>query len=375
MIGLFCKAVFAVVLFSSPGLFNQFIKWRPVLKKKRIGLSGKTGNIPVTLYTREKVKTRPVFVYIAGVRSYHNKHRKLNTLAKALAAIGYHVIVVDDKACTDIRFSGNQRNILGELIDAVYQNELFDNECIVLGGSDYSSRFLFSLLSDWVIVQKVRCLLFLSPVVNIDAMVRFAFTGRVKLDGRWIYRKSSANSRLLHLLNIVEKHTDTGKSDKVTEVFECLLENRKAEAFGIAQNLDPETRNLILSVYRGNMNEDDIRDIINTDNRCLEKMFLPSVPRTDVERPVFIIHDILDEDVDCGQSQRLTEVLSSSFGVYLHLTDFITPDGSRSFYLNPVRWIKGAFRLAKTLYKILSFVYSYKNYSYNPTKTAVRITE
>ncbi|MDO9548986.1 MAG: alpha/beta hydrolase [Candidatus Marinimicrobia bacterium] len=393
MIGLFNRAVLAVLLFSCPGLFNQLIKWRPVLKKKRIGLSGlpapllpaslrqagrqagKSGKIPATLYTREKVKTRPVFIFVAGVRSYYIKRRQLNTLAKTLAIIGYHVIVVDDTAHTDIKFTKVTPNNMGDLIDAIYQEELFDKERIVLAGSDFSSRFLFSIMNDSERIRKIRCLLFLSPVADIPALVRFAFTGRIKFGDRWIYRNSSASTRLLYLNNILENYINTGRPDKVSVVFRCLLENRTAEAFKIAQNLDPETRNLILSVFRGEMNEEDVRELSNIDNRDLGKMFLPSVSEIDIERPVFIIHSILDEDVDCGQSQDLVKALSSSSGVYLHLTDFITPAGNRLFFSNPARWIKGVFRLAKALCRIFVFIYSYKNYPYNPTKTAIRITD
>ncbi|MFH1250518.1 MAG: hypothetical protein V1715_05395 [bacterium] len=375
MIGLFGRAVFAVLFFSEPGLFNQLIRWRPVFKKKRIGLSGESGKIPVTLYTREKVKTRPVFIFVAGAISFTRKSRQLNRFIKALAIIGYHVIVVDEAANTGVKLTKAKPDNIGELIDAVYRDELFDKERIVLAGSDFSSRFIFSLMNDSEMFHKIRCLVFLSPVVDIPALVRFAFTGRIKFGNRWIHRSSSASIRLLCLYNMVENYIEAGKPEKISLVFEKLLENHMAEAFRIAQNLDPETRSLVLSVFRGEMTEEDIRDITTIDNCDLEKMFLPSVPETDIERPIFIIQSILDEDVDCSQGQRLINTLNSSAGVYLHHTDFITPDGNRKFFSNPARWAWGAFRLAKVLYRIFALVYSNKNYPYNPTKTAIRITD
>jgi len=374
-IALFCRAAFTVFMLSEPGIFNQFIRWRPVLKKKRIGLSGKSGKIPVTLYTREKIKTRPVFIFIAGTMSFIGKSRQLKHLAKALAVVGYHVIMVDDALNTGIKIAKSKPDNLRDLINAVCQDELFDEERIVLAGSDFSSRLIFSVMNDSEMIHKIRCLVFLSPVIDISALVKFAYTGRVKFSNRWIRRSSSASLRILYLFNMLESYIETGKPEKISLVFEKLLENRVAEAFEIAQNLDPETRNLVLSVFRGDLTEEDVCDITNVDNRDLEKMFSSIVPETDIEHPIFIIQSILDEDVDCSQSQRLLNTLNSSASVYLHLTDFITPDGNRTFFSNPARWIWGAFRLTKTLYRIFIRLYSDKNNPYNPTKTAIRITD
>lgn len=345
------------------------------MKKKRIGLSARSGKIPVTLYTREKVKIRPVFIFLAGVNSYYQKRRHINQLAKALAVVGYHSVIVDHAAYTGNKISNPQPQDITELIEAVYQNELFDKERIILAGSDFSSRYLFSLVKDGEMLRKIRCLFFISPVVDVSALRRFAYTGRVKFGQRWIYRRSSANTRLLHLYNLPEKNDLTGKTDKVVDVYQNLLENRRAEAFRMVQTLDQKTRELILAVYRGDMRDEDVRNLNKIENRELEEMFLPAVPRNDIERPVFILQSILDEDVDCGQGRRLFDELASSIGVYLHLTDFITPAGNRVFLSNPALWIKGAFRLAKALYRMLAFVYSDKNYPYNPTKTAIRISD
>jgi len=373
--GLFCRACWAVFLFSEPGILNYFIRWRPVLKKKRTGLTGKSGKIPVTLYTREKKKTRPVFIFVAGAKSFIEKSRQLNSLAKVLAVIGYHVIIIDDATNWGININRAKMDILRELIEAVNHDELFDNERIVLVGSDFSSRFIFMLMNSSEMVEKIRCFLFLSPVVDIPALVKFAYTGRVKFGSRWIHRKSSVNLRLLYLYNMIEKYIDTEKPDKISLVFEKLLENQTTDAFEIAQDLDTETRRLVLSVFRGEMSEEDVWDIVNIDNRDLENLFSSFIPEKDIERPIFIIQSILDEDIDCGQSHRLINTLNSSAGVYLHLTDFITPDGNRTFYSNPARWTWGAFRLIKTLCQIFTRLYSDKNNPYNPTKNAIRIID
>ena len=375
MTGLFCRAFWAVFLFSRPGIFNYFIRWRPVLKKKHIGFPGKSEKIPVTLYTRDKKKRRPVFLFIAGTKFFIQKSRQLNCLAKALAVIGYHVIIMDDAANTGIKLSGAKTDILNELVGAVCQDELFDKERIVVAGLDFSSRFVFAFMNDSKMVDKIRCFLFLSPVADIPALVKFAYTGRVKFGNRCFHRKSSANLRLLYLYFMIESFIKTKKSEEISLLFEKLLENRTTEAFKIAQNLDPETRRLILSIFRGEMTEEDIRDIINIDKRDLEKLFLPLVPETDIECPIFIIQSILDEDIDFGQSHRLINALNSSAGVYLHPTDFITPNGNRTFFSNPARWALGAFRLTNALYRIFTHVYSDKNKSYNPTKSAIRIID
>jgi len=307
--------------------------------------------------------------------SFIGKSRQLKHLAKALAVVGYHVIMVDDALNTGIKIAKSKPDNLRDLINAVCQDELFDEERIVLAGSDFSSRLIFSVMNDSEMIHKIRCLVFLSPVIDISALVKFAYTGRVKFSNRWIRRSSSASLRILYLFNMLESYIETGKPEKISLVFEKLLENRVAEAFEIAQNLDPETRNLVLSVFRGDLTEEDVCDITNVDNRDLEKMFSSIVPETDIEHPIFIIQSILDEDVDCSQSQRLLNTLNSSASVYLHLTDFITPDGNRTFFSNPARWIWGAFRLTKTLYRIFIRLYSDKNNPYNPTKTAIRITD
>ncbi|MBN2600676.1 MAG: hypothetical protein JXR87_01640, partial [Candidatus Marinimicrobia bacterium] len=184
--GLFYRALGAVFLFSAPGLFSRIIWRRSALKKKRIGLSGKSGKISVTLYTREKKNPRPVFIFVSGAKSFVQKSRQLSHMAKALAVIGYHVIIVDDTAYTGITITRTKLDILSELIEAVYQDGLFDKERIVLSGSDFSSRFLLKLINNSEMLAKIRCFLFLSPVVDVPALVKFAYTGRVRFGNRWV---------------------------------------------------------------------------------------------------------------------------------------------------------------------------------------------
>ena len=360
-----------VILMSRRRVINRLIYRRSIIKRK-IGLEVSGKWFPVTLYTGVKEKTRPVVIFLSGSRAFSWKKQQLNLFARALAVIGYHFIVVDNSIHDDLTIEAGPGDFIKGLIESVTSNKIFDSDRIILAASDFSARLIYSFMNDKKSMEKIRAIFLLAPVSDIPALVRFAFTGRTRYGNHWIYRPSSANVRLLYLYNILGQYLDPGKKDRVSDVFCKLLNNNTTEAFETVRSLDRETRQLILSVYRGDMVDKDIDDIVNIDNKYFADMFLPEVPAKDIEIPVFIFHSILDRDVDCGQSQILFEKLNSSAGIYLHFSDYFSSEKYRSIFPSPARWFRGAFRLTVALYKLLAEVYSKKNRPYNPTKEPLR---
>lgn len=371
---LFGRAAWVVLLYSSGKLLSYCIRRRPVLNKKLVGLPGKDRIHPVVLYTRARPRIRPVFIIVAGTSAFARKRHRLNRFARALALVGYHVIIVKNENGQLIPGTINPVEIV-EIVEAVYRDERFDSSRIVLAGADFSSACLLVAMNSAATLGKVHSFLFLAPVTEISSLINFALRGRVKIQERWFQRPSSVKIRLLYLLYVLKNGLPPDQFERVSGIISLLLSERPTTAFEKVQSLESDIHHLLMAVYRGDMEADAIRSLLQMYQHDLDESYSKAIPPTDVERPVFIMHSILDEDIDCGQSQLLWEKLSSTAGVYLHFTDFLCGDGCRSFAVNPAKWVRGAFGMTRSLYRLLAYLYSIKNFPYNPNQSALHIRD
>lgn len=371
---LFGRAAQVVWLYSSGKFLSYCIRRRPVLNKQLIGLPGKDRIYPVVLYTGARPGIRPVFIIVAGTSAFSRKRHSLNRFARALALVGYHVIIVKDE--NGQRIPGVTDPIeIGEIVEAVYRDERFDSSRIVLAGADFGSACLLAAMNSATTLGKVHSFLFLAPVTEISHLIDFALRGRVKIRNRWFYQPSSVKIRLLYLLYVLKNGLPHDQFEQVSGIISLLLSERPTTALEKVQRLESAIHHLLMAVYRGEMGADAIRRLRQMYRHDLDELYSKAIPATDVKRPVFIIHSILDEDIDCGQSRLLWEKLSSSAGVYLHFTDFVRGDGCRSFAVNPAGWVRGAFGMSRALYRVLAYLYSNKNFPHNPTQSALHIRD
>jgi len=369
--GLFIKAFRVVLLSSRPAILSKQIKRNPGLLIERTAFDGKDGPIPVALYTRQKKKRRPVFIFLSCNEAFAWKKRQIKRLARALAIAGYHAILFENNISDSLRIADNQTDVIGDLIDAVAGNSLFDGERIILVAADFNTRLVFKAMQTNRVPEKIRAFVFLSPVTDFNALVRFACTGRVKFGKHWVARPSSSGLRLLHFYNMLGQYFDN-EPNILPDILKLLLTGQRTEAFDSLKNLDRETRDLVLALFRGDVPPETTDILMRLDKKFLANMFLPTLPDKDIGKPVFIFQSIYDKDVDCGQSQILFKNLFSSKGVHLHYSDYYSSESYRHILLNPIRWLKGAFRLALALYRVFANVYSTKNLPYNPTGEPLR---
>lgn len=369
MLLLFRRAAMVVGLFASPRLLRR----HTTVKKRLIGLPGKSGSRPAILYSKEGFRKGPVFIIIAGLSPFFQKRQNLYRLAKALAVVGYHVIIVHSEDAPPYLPDQIEPAEIDDIVAAVHKDERFDSRRIVLGAFDFGSAYLFAAMNSAGTLRKVHSFLFLAPVTDVKTLIDFALRGRVRIRHRWYLRTSSVKIRLLYLLYVLKRGLQSDHFNQVSDIVNLLFMDRRSDAFRRIQSLDPALRHLLLSVFKGEMDDDAVRSMLEMYQHDLDALFSEAVPSKDIGRPVFIMHSIHDKDIDSGQSQRLWEKLSSSAGVYLHTTDFIPADGCRRCIANPASRLRGAFQMSRALYRVLAFLYSDKNLPYNPTRTALRM--
>lgn len=373
MLLLFRQAAMVVGLFAGPRLLRRALHRHTTVKKRLIGLPGKSGSRPAILYSKEETRKRPVFIIIAGLSPFFQKRQHLHRLAKALAVVGYHVIIVHSEDTPPHLPDQIEPAEIDDIVAAVHKDGRFDSRRIVLGAFDFGSAYLFAAMNSSDTLRKVHSFLFLAPVTDVTTLINFALRSRVRIRRRWYLRTSSVKIRLLYLLYVLKRGLQADHFNQVSDIVNLLYMDRRSDAFRRVQSLDPALRHLLLSVFKGEMDDEAVRSLLEMYQQDLDVLFSEAVPTKDIGRPVFIMHSIHDTDIDNGQSQRLWEKLSSSAGVYLHTTDFIPADGYRRWIANPARWLRGAFLMTRALYRVLACLYSDKNLPYNPTQTAHRM--
>ena len=372
LIRLAVKAVFLVLILGSRCLFNWRLKNNTVFKKEWLSLSDGNKSVPGILYTTQRDRTRPVFLLIAGIGTYINKRRFFHRLAQSLAMAGYHAVIYEDPGLDNGSLSLKTVEDIKHVIRAIATNQIADAKRIVLIGSDFSARFIMSAIADKNINCLVRSILLFSPVSDLKTSSKFAFTGKMRAFGKLSYLEPASSSRFVFLNNIFKEYFKKDLSPGVRSVIEDLLKNRTDLALRNIHRLDVDAKNNLLSIFRGDIESEEVNRLLKINNQRLENRVFDPLPEHDLGKPVFLIHNILDRYVDYGQSTMLFNRLHSSAGIYLHLTNFLIGDEAKSVFSNPVRWLRGAAVLSNAFYRLLAVVYTSKNIPYNPTGKPLR---
>ncbi len=372
LIRLAVKAVFLVLTLGIRRLFNWRLKNSTVLKKEWLSLSYGNKSVPGILYTTQRNRVRPVFLFIAGIGTYINKRRFFHRLAQSLALAGYHAIIYEDPDLDNGSLSSKTVENIKHVVRAISVNQIADAKRIVLIGSDFSARFIMSAITDKNINCLVRSILLFSPVSGMKTSSKFAFTGKIRAFGKLSYLEPASSPRFVFLNNIFKEYFKRDLSPVVQSVIEDLLKNRTDIALRNIQRLDVDVKNNLLSIFRGDIEPEEVDRLLKINYQRLENRAFDPLSEYDLGKPVFLIHNILDRYVDYGQSTMLFDRLYSSNGIYLHLTNFLIGDEATSVFSNPARRLKGAAVLSGTFYRLLAAVYTSKNLPYNPEGKPLR---
>lgn len=372
LIRLAVKAVFLVLMLGSRCLFNWCLKNSTVFKKEWLSLSYGNKSVPGILYTTQRDRAPPVFLLIAGIGMYIKKRRFFYRLAQSLALAGYHAVIYEDPDLDNGSLSLKTVENIKHVVRAISDNQIADAKRIVLIGSDFSARFIMSAVTDKNINCLVRSILLFSPVSDMKTSSKFAFTGKIRAFGKLSHLEPASSPRFVFLNNIFKEYFKRDLSPGVKSVIEDLLKNRTDIALRNIHRLDVDVKNKLLSIFRGDMEPEEIDRLLKINYQRLEDRVFDPLPEHDLGKPVFLIHNILDRYVDYGQSTMLFARLYSSTGIYLHLTNFLIGDEARSVFSNPARWLRGAAVLSSAFYRLLAVVYTSKNLPYNPMGEPLR---
>lgn len=365
LIRLAVKAVFLVLTLGIRRLFNWRLKNSTVFKKEWLSLSYGNKSVPGILYTTQRERERPVFLLIAGIGTYINKRRFFHRLAQSLALAGYHAVIYEDPGLDNGSLSLKSVEYIKHVVRAISVNQIADAKRIVLIGSDFSARFILSAITDKNINCLVRSILLFSPVCDMKTSSKFAFTGKIRAFGKLSYLEPASSPRFVFLNNIFKEYFKRDLSPGVQSVLEDLLKNRTDVALRNINCLDVDVKNNLLSIFRGEMEPEEVDRLLKINYQQLENRVFDPLPEHDLGKPVFLIHNILDRYVDYGQSTMLFDRLYSSNGIYLHLTNFLIGDEATSVFSNPARRFKGAAVLSAAFYRLLAAAYTSKNLPYN----------
>jgi len=163
LIGLRFKAFFLVFLLGTDHLFFLRRKHERKYIRERIVLTHDGKNYPAILFSCNRRQVRPVFIIIAGIKTFNNKVRLIQRLAKSLTYIGYYVLIYEDPDLRNSTFPAKTLSNVKGFIKAVSQSEFIDKTRVVLLGNDFGARFVLSASGDPEINRILRSVVLSSP--------------------------------------------------------------------------------------------------------------------------------------------------------------------------------------------------------------------
>lgn len=362
-----CKALSLTVLIESKFIFDQCIKCSSNLIREQISLTFDHQNFPAVLMTCRRNQIRPVFLLVNGMPVYREKQLLIARLARSLALLGFHVLVYADPdlncCCLEAQTLANLRG----LISSIRTLSWVDGDRIIIGGSDFSARFLLTLYRDSGISSRSKGLILFSPVHDLERLREYILSGRLKIHKRCKYLKPATTTQIVFLWNAIRK--DHGyKIDKITaEVIRNILLHRIDVALReIIQLKDDKLRVALLSLLRGEISSEARAYLQQIDCGKLQEEIFEALPQADLKKPVFLFQDIGDREIDAGQSMELFDLFNSSAGVYLHLGQHLNFGELRGFWRNPASKLHNLAKFAHLFYRIFAILVSNKNLPFNP---------
>jgi len=362
-----CKALSLTVLLESKFIFDQCKKCRSNLIREQISLAFNHQNFPAVLITCRRNQIRPVFLLVKGLPVYRGKQLLFSRLARSLAFLGFHVLVYEDPELNCCSLEAKTLANLRGIISGISTLSWVDGDRIIIGGSDFGACFLLTLYQDSGISSLSKGLILFSPVRDLDRLREYILSGRLKIHKRCKYLKPATATRVVFLWNAIRR--DHGyKIDKITTgvIRNILLHRIDVALRGITQLKDEKLRAALLSLLRGEISPEIKTYIQQTDCGKLQVDIFKAFPQAGLKKPVFLFQDISDREIDAGQSVELFDLLNSSAGVYLHLSQHLNFGELWSFWRNPASKLHNMAKFAHLFYRIFAILISDKNLPFNP---------
>lgn len=353
------KSVLLVLLLKSNRLLLMFSQFFSNVRKERISVRNNGDKLVAVRYTRSSLKMRPTFILNIGISSYSDNHVVLNHLAKAIAMLGYHVLIPGFYEMKDCWLRKESVENIGQAVCAISNLSYVDSKHIAVVGVSFSGGMSIIAATTPNVHKNTKLLVAFGTYADIQSALRFSFTGRFKVNGKVKKIVPNPWGRIVFLHNFLENIRKTLNAEKIRKVLGNLIKDREDWAFSDIRHLDPSDRAIVLSAYRdyGRKSKEWLEQL-TPKIRELSESLSPVNVRGDLKIPIFLIHGIHDDMIDYGQSVQLSRSLNSSGGVYLHLSDLLHHKDATSFLFNPGKWIIGAAQLSNVFYKILSTLHT-----------------
>jgi len=362
-----CKALSLTVLLESRFIFNQCKKRSSNLNREQISLTFDHQNFPVVLITCRRDQIRPVFLLVKGLPVYWKKQLLFARLARSLALLGFHVLVYEDPELNYCSLEAKTLTNLRGLISSVNALCWVDRKRIIIGGSDFGTRFLLTLYQDSEISSGSKGLILFSPVHDLDRLRQYILSGRLKIHKRCRYLKPAMETQVVFLWNAIRRNHGYRIDKIATGVIRNVLLHRIDIALrGITQLKDEKLRAALLSLLRGEISPEAKTYIRQADCDKLQVDIFKALPQADLKKPVFLVQDFGDREIDAGQSVELFDLLNSSAGVYLHFSQYLNFGELQSFWRNPASRLYNMAKFAHLFYRIFAILVSDKNLPFNP---------
>lgn len=361
------KALSLAVLLKSKFLFDHCKQWNSKLLREQISLSFNHQYFPAVLITCRYKEKRPLFLLVKGLPVYRGKWQLFSRLARSLALLGFHVLIYEDPQLNSCNLDVKTLSNLRGIIRSIRALDWVDSERILIGGSDFSARFWLTLFQDPEISCFSKGLMLFSPVRDLDQLKKYAFSGKLKIHQRCKYLKPAMETQVVFLWNKIRADHEHEIAGNTTGIIKNIILHRIDVALReIARLKDEKLRAILLSLLRGDDPSEIMPAVQQMDYSKVQERIFGSHLQADLQKPVFLLHDIDDREIDAGQSVDLFNLLKCPAGIYLHLCQNLDFCELGSFWKNPIGRLSSMVRLAYLFYKIFAILTSNKNLPFNP---------
>jgi len=355
------KSVALTLLWAYPDVLTKLLHTYPQVRKERMALSQQNWQGEAWRYTRLPLKKRPAFIivtqtYLTGA------HHFVFQLAKALALLGYHVIIPDIQQDNYLKNSTAVGRELEGWIKSVCRLPYINTRKVGLISAYFASLPLLRVLKQPSVSAEISTFLMLAPAANLRALTHFAFQGKFKAENRWHFHPPDPELRLALVKNFGRLPR------KIKPLISEFLNSPRSWVLQHVRSLSEDYQKALVSLLQGSASaqhyEIELKKTLSHPER--------SAGPVRTKRPVFLIHGIHNSLIPFGESLSLSRSIKSRGGVHYHLSAILYPDHIMPLLRNPARWMKGMAALSHTFYRCLACLYSAKNLPHNRGKVPLR---
>lgn len=191
------------------------------------------------MFSCNRSQVCPVFIIIAGIKTFNNKVRLIQLLAKSLTYIGYHVLIYEDPDLRNSTFPAKTLSNIKGFIKAVSQFGFIDETRVVLLGTDFGTSFVISASTYPEINRMLRSVVLSSPVNGIKSLVKFSFTDKFRAFNKCRFLQPAPKSRFVLFFNAFKNIFGRDMTANKQIVTKNILKNQTTEALHkISNNRD-----------------------------------------------------------------------------------------------------------------------------------------